>query len=143
MTALARAQMAKLAAEIEQSMPSLEWDSNPVLKKFRATVKLKDGEKKLSFEQMVDKFTDLRNEINFREGILDKLKEEMQTAMDVAGEESVMCIGYPVNVITKKGSRKVNAQKLVARGVSADLIAECTDVSEGSRYVQVGKPKKD
>ncbi|HXN71590.1 MAG TPA: hypothetical protein VN861_03440 [Candidatus Acidoferrales bacterium] len=143
MTALARAQMARLAAEIEQSMPVKEWDSIPELKRFKQRIKLKDGEKLLTFDQMVDKVTDIQNEIKFRNGILKELKEALVTALDVAGEEHVTCIGYPVNIVEKKGSRRVDAKKLLEKGVSAMVIAECMKTGKGSRYVQVGKPDED
>lgn len=143
MTALARAQMAKLAAEIESVRPVPEWDQVADLKKYRATVKLKDGEKKLNFEQLIDKFTDIKSEIKYREALLAGIKESIETALAVSGEDAVTAIGYKVAVIRKQGSRKIVAEKLLAAGVSAMVIAGATEQGKEITYVDIRKAKED
>jgi hypothetical protein len=139
-----RAQLATLATEIEQSRPTPEWDSVPELKKFRTQIELKGGEKKtLKFDDLVVLHKSLKAEVEFREIRLREIKEALETAMLLADEKQVVCEGYPVNYITKKGSRKIVAEKLLANGVSADIVAKSTEIGPDSCYVMIGKPKKD
>jgi len=139
-----RAQIATLATEIEQSRPTPEWDSIGELKKFRTQIEIKGGEKKtVKFDDLVVLYKTLKAEVEFRENRLKDIREALETAMLLADEKQVVCEGYPVNYITKKGSRRIVAEKLLANGVSADTIAKSTEISADSSYVMVGKPKKD
>lgn len=144
MTSLSRSAQAKLAAEIQAAAPAKEWDQVPELKKWKEQVTLKGGEKKsLSFADMVLKYKDLKSEIEYRQGILDEIKTHLMAGMLMADETEVLCEGYPVQVITRKGSRKLVPEKLLEHGVSAATIAACTVEGEPSTFVQIGKPKKD
>jgi hypothetical protein len=141
---LNRSQLATLAAEIEQSLPAPEWDSIPELKRFRHEIVGKDGKKaKLSFDQMVVKYKELDAEIKFREKIKADLKDGLEAAMLIADCTECECEGYPVQRITKQGSRKISVERLLGAGVLADTIAQCTEIGPEVTYVQIGKPKKD
>jgi hypothetical protein len=141
---MTRAQTAALAEEIQQSLPTPEWDSVTELKKFRSPIELKGGEKKnLKFDELVVLYRTIKSEIDFREKRLKEIKEAVTAAMDVSGEEHVLCEGHPVDVIVKSGSKKISAEKLLSKGVSAFTIAECTLVSDEIRYVQIGKAKRE
>lgn len=138
-----RAQLATLANEIEQSAPVSEWDLTE-LKKFKHTITLANGDKKpMKFDDLVLLYKTLDAEVKSREGRMKDIKEAISAAMDVAGEEHVVCEGFPVDVIVKSGSKKLSPEKLLAKGVPAMTIAECYDISPDSRYVQVGRQKKD
>jgi hypothetical protein len=138
-----RAQLATLATEIEQSRPTPEWDSVPELKKFKQELVIKGEKKRMSFDQIVVKYKELDGEVKFRKKLMDDLKESLEAAMLVADCEECMCEGYPVQRITKQGSRKISAERLLGAGVSADVVARCTEIGPEITYVQVGKPKKD
>lgn len=141
---MTRAQTAALAEEIQQSMPAPEWDTIPELRKFKQEITDKNGDrKKATFDQLVVADKMLSAEIKIREGKRKEIKDALTTAMTVAGEDTVMCEGYPVNMIVKAGSRKISAEKLLSKGVSAFVIAECTEIGDEIRYVQIGKAKKD
>jgi hypothetical protein len=143
MMMMSRAALATLVSEIEQSRPTPEWDSTD-LKKFKTQIELKTGEKKtLRFDELVILHKTLKNEIDFRETRIREIKDALETAMLVADEKAVVCEGYPVSYITKKGSRKIVAEKLLSNGVSADVIARATEIGPDSNYVLIGKAKKD
>ena len=138
-----RTQMATLATEIEQSLPAPEWDAVPELKKFKHEIVVKGEKRKLTFDQMVVRCKEIDAEIKFREKLKADLKEGLEAAMLVADCDECQCEGYPVQRITKQGSRKISAERLLGAGVSADVIARCTEISPAVSYVQIGKPKKD
>lgn len=141
---MTRAQTAALAQEIQQALPVPEWDSVSELKKFRSPIELKGGEKKnLKFDELVVLYKNIDGEIKFREKRLKEIKEALTAAMDISGEEHVTCEGYPIDVVVKSGSKKISAEKLLSKGVSAFTIAECTLQGDEIRYVQVGRAKKD
>lgn len=139
-----RAQLAAIATEIQQSLPTKEWDAVPELKKFRQSIEVKSGDKRnMKFDELVVAYKTYDAEIKFRESKKSIIKEAIEAAMLVSGEEAVECEGYPVNLITKKGSRKISAERLLGAGVDADVIARCTEVGAELTYVQIGKAKKD
>lgn len=143
MNSLSRTQQAKLAQEIEANRPIPEWDTIPELKKWKEPITLKNGEKKpMTFREMVEKSLDLKSEIEYREKIRKEIQITLEAGMLMAEQDSVMCEGYPVNYITRSGSRKIVAEKLLEHGVSAQVIAACTETSPESHFVQIGKPKK-
>jgi hypothetical protein len=137
-----RAQLATLATEIEQSRPTPEWDSVPELKKFKQELIIKGGEKKrFTFDQLVSRYKEIDAEIKFRESKKAEVKEAIEAAMLLSDESSVLAEGYKVNLVTKQGNRKIVAEKLLGAGVSADVIARCTDVSAPSTYVSISRAK--
>jgi hypothetical protein len=144
MSQLSRTQTAKLAAEIAASAPAKEWDSVPELKNWREQIMLKNGERKsMTFSDLVTKYKDIDAEIKYRKGILADIKTSLTAAMLLSGETEVVCENYPVQYITRKGSRKIVPEKLLELGVSADTIAKATVIGDESHFVTIGKPKKD
>lgn len=142
-SSMSRTQAAKLANEIEANRPIQAWDTNSELKKFKAKIQIKSGDTKtMNFEDMVTKYKDLSAEIEYRESIQRQLKEQIETAVLVSGEDAVSCSGYKVQRITKQGAKKLNQEKLLLKGVSALVIAECTDVGKESSYVSITKIKE-
>jgi hypothetical protein len=138
-----RAATARLALEIEANRPIPEWDSVPELKKWKETIALKNGEKKnLDFHDLVMKSLDLKAEIEYREKIRKDIQTALEAAMLLADMESVICDNYPVNYVTRAGSRKIIPEKLLENGVPATVIAACTETSKDSHFVQIGRPKK-
>lgn len=132
-----RTATARLAAEIEANRPIPEWDSVPELKKWREDITLKGEKKKLSFDQMVAKYKDLDAEIKYREAIKKELKTAIESGMIMADIEKVACEGYRVQFIEKEGSKKIDANKLLENGVSADVIAKSTVTGSGSVYIDI------
>jgi hypothetical protein len=143
MTQLSRSAQAKLAADIAASVPAKEWDQVPEIKKFREEVELKGGKKRLSFGEMVNLSIDLKAEIEYRERIRKEIQTHIEAAMLLADETEVMWENYPVQLITRAGSRKIVPEKLLEQGVPADVIAKATVISAESTFAQIGKPKKD
>jgi len=99
--------------------------------------------KQLRFGQMVEKRTQLMDEIKFREAKKGELDEEISAALAVAGVEKVEWEDRNVQIVHKAGARKIVAEKLLERGVDADVIAESTEEGKGYSYLLVGKPKQD
>ena len=143
MSTLSRTAQAKLAAEIQANVPAKEWDQIPELRKWKEQITLKGGEKKsLSFREMVEKSLDLKAEIEYREAIRKEIQTHLEAAMLIADQTTVVCEGYPVNLVTRAGSRKIVPEKLLEQGVTADVIARATVIGSESIFVQIGKPRK-
>lgn len=142
MTSLSRSAQAKLAAEIQAAAPTPEWDSIDTLKKWRERIKQKDGkERAMTFGEMVALDLDLKAEQEHRQRVRDEIKVALEAAMLLADVDKVVCEGYPVNYVTRKGSRKIVAEKLLENGVPASVIAASTEIGPESHYVQIGKKK--
>jgi hypothetical protein len=143
MSTLSRTATAKLAAEIAANAPTPEWDSVPELKRWKEPIALKGGEKKtLTFDQLVTKYKDIDAEIKYREGIKDTIKTAIEAAMLLSEQEKVSCEGYGVSLVTREGSKKIVAEKLLANGVSPDVIAKSIEVGKSSTYVSI-RPEKE
>lgn len=136
-----RAQTAALAKEIASHQPVPDWESIPELKKWKQQIEIRGEKKTLTFDQMVSKYKDLDAEIEYRKNQQVALKESIESAVLVSGEEKVLCEGYRVARITKRGSRKIVAEKLLEKGVSAQTIAECTEIGKEVSYVEIKKAK--
>jgi hypothetical protein len=144
MSSLSRTAQAKLAQEIQAAAPAPEWDSIPELKKWKETITLKGGDKKsLNFHELVSKSLDLKAEIEYREKVRKDIQIALEAAMLISEQTTVMCEGYPVNLVTRKGSLKLSKEKLLSNGVSPDVIAASMEVGEPATFVQIGKPKKE
>lgn len=139
---MSRAATAQLAKEIEAQRPTPEWDSIPELKKWKQKIKIKGKDELLTFDQMVCKYKDLDAEIEFRKEQMTAIKESIESAVLVSGEDKILCEGYRVNRITKQGSKKLSTEKLLEHGVSAMTIAACTEVGKEISYVQINKVKE-
>lgn len=96
----------------------------------------------LNFDDMVEKRTQIKDEIEFRKAKLDQLDDQIQAAMAVAGTEKVLWEDRPVQVVHSRSGSKIVAEKLLISGVSADVIAECTEAGKEYSYLLVGKPSK-
>lgn len=139
---LSRTATAKLAAEIEANRPVPEWDTIDELRKWKEEVTLKGEKKKLSFDQLVTKYKDVDAEIKYREGIKKDLKVAIEAGLLLADVDKVACEGYKVQFINKDGSKKIEANKLLELGVSADVIAKATVQSAGSSYIDIRAMKE-
>ena len=137
-----RTAQAKLAAEIEASRPVPEWDTVPELRKWKEKIKVNGKEKSMSFDEQVVKYKELGAEIEFRKKLQDDLKPMIQAALLMADVEKVNCEGYRVQIITKEGSKKIDAHKLMDLGVDADVIDAATVQGKGSSYVDI-RPFKE
>jgi hypothetical protein len=137
-----RAATARLAAEIEANRPIPEWDSVPELKKWREEITLKGEKKKLTFDQMITKYKDVDAEIKYREAIKKELKTAIESGMIMADIDNCMCEGYKVAFIEKAGSKKIEANKLLELGVSADTIAKATVTGSPVVYVDIRQIKE-
>lgn len=140
---MSRAALATLASEIEQSRPTPEWDSISELKRFRQEVSMKDGsKKKFTFDQLVVRYKEISAEIDFREKLKAEVKEAVEAAILLSGEEKVLAEGYRVSLVHKAGSKKISAEKLLSAGVSAMTIAAATEQGRESTYVDIRKAKE-
>ena len=142
MTNLSRSAQAKLASEIEANRPIPEWSTIPELKKWREDITLKGKDKKMSFDEMVVAYKDLSAEIEFREKSKKELKTNIEAALLVADVQKVACEGYRVQIIEKEGAKKIDANKLLDLGVSADVIAKATVQGKASSYADI-RPMKE
>ena len=145
MTSLSRTAQAKLAAEIQANLPAPEWDSVAELspKKWKEEIELKDGKKRLTFGEMAELSIKLKSEIDYREKIQKEIKTHLMAGLLTADKEEVVYEGHAVQLVTRKGSRKIVPEKLLENGVSAAQIAAATEVGAESTFVQIGRPKKD
>ena len=142
MATLSRTAQAKLAAEIQSSLPSPEWDSIAELKKWKEKLTIKGKDETLTFDKMVAKYKDLDAEIKFREKAKETIKESIQAALLVAQAENdqldnVLCEGYSVSLVTRQGSKKIVPEKLLEQGVSIQQITAATEIGPSSQYVSI------
>jgi len=143
MASLSRTQQAKLAEEIQSTLPPAEWDQVADLKSWREEIEIKGKKKKLTFDEMVNLDRDLTGEIEYREGIRKQLRDSIKAAMAVADTEKVLCEGYNVAIVTREGSRKIVPEKLVELGVSPTTIAQATEIGPSSSFVNIRAAKKE
>jgi len=68
---------------------------------------------------------------------MDELKLVLQAALMVSGQKKVKAGDHFCQMVEKAGSRKIVAEKLLSKGVSAQIIAESTEISKGSTYMQI------
>ena len=143
MSSLNRAATAKLAAEIQAAAPVPEWDTVPELKKWREEITVKGEKKKLTFDHMVTKYKDLSAEIDFRDKIRKELKTHIEAGLLYADVPKVLCEGYRVQIVEKEGSKKIEANRLLELGVTADTIAKATVQGKSSSYVDIRTVKEE
>ena len=138
-----KSQAAKLAAEIEANRPAPEWDQVAELKKWKHPITLKDKKITMGFDELVCKYKDLAAEIDFRKRIQDDIKEAIEAAVLVSGEEKVLCEGYNVSLVKRAGTRKIIPEKLLELGVKASIIAQATEIGKESQYVSIKQAKEE
>lgn len=143
MMSLSKAATAKLAQEIEAQKPAPEWDQVPELRKWKQEVEVKGKKRAMTFDQMVSEYKDIDAEIKFRETSKKNLKEAIESAVVVSGEDRIECQGYHVIKIEKAGARKIDSQKLLELGVDAMTIAKATVVGKSVVYVDIRAAAKD
>jgi len=137
----------KLANEIAQAAPIPEWDQIDELVEMRhhvtTTTKVKGSfERTLTFAQTVELYKALDAEVKSRETQMKELKEAVQAAVLVSGKDKVKCGDYRVTMVTKQGSKKIVAEKLLAAGVDALVIAKATEIGKSSQYVDIRREKE-
>src|SRR5579864_6920484 len=69
--------------------------------------------RQLKFDSLLEKRTQLRDEIKFREGKVKELDEEIEAALAVAGTEKVMWEDRPVSIVHSSSGAKIVAEKLL------------------------------
>jgi hypothetical protein len=143
MHALNRTQQAQLAKEITANRPIPEWDSISDLKRFKQSVTLKGKDVTMNFEDLVVKYKDIDQEIKYRQEIMKTLKESIEAAVLISGEEKILCSGYRVARVVKRGARKIVPERLLELGISADTIAKATEEGAESAYIEIRKAKED
>jgi len=141
----------KLAKEIEMQAASkpAEWDSVPELVEYRyiptdeegegrkKSPKGKKGDDGFTFDDLMARFEKLDFEIKSRENERREIKEALQEAVMISGREKIACRGYRLAMITKAGSKKIVAEKLLNQGVSAQVIVAATEVGKPTSYLDI------
>lgn len=97
---------------------------------------------KLDYGQCVDMIADIDAKIEALQRQKEPVRAAIQAALMVSGQKKVKAGGHVCQMIEKAGSKKIVAEKLLARGVSAQTIAESTEVGKGSTYMQI-RPVED
>ena len=138
---MAPTEIAKLANELENlNQPVLDWSIVAELAAVAYEIPNPKPESKpihLNYGQCVDLYKALDKEIKERQARMDELKQVLQAALMVSGQKKVKAGDHFCQMIEKAGSRKIVAEKLLAKGVSAQIIAESTEVGKGSTYLQI------
>lgn len=140
-----RKQAAKVAADIAANKAkanapkpdkSTVFDSLNIVPDWDASQELKQ----LRFGDTVESYLRLKATKEECEAKMKALTVDIQAALTVAGLEKVRYEDRPVQIVNSNTGSKVVPEKLLAKGVSADLIAECTEPGKPYSYVLVGKP---
>jgi hypothetical protein len=142
MSTLSRAETAKLAAEIEQLQPVPDWatvDELTAVMCEEPNPRPESAPIKRNFGQCVERYGELDAEIKRCQAEQGRLKEAMQAGVMISGLKKVRAGDQICQMIEKAGSRKIVAEKLLANGVSAEVIAKSTEVSKGSTYMTIRK----
>jgi hypothetical protein len=154
----------KLAAEYQQSANSavVDWATVPELSEYSytpeptssfdsdsdsgstgtGTGKSTKVAKVMYFDQLVEEYGRLGDEISFRESRQKELKDALTAAILMSGKEKVSCEGYKLGMVEKKGSKKILPELLISQGVTPDQIAKATTVSAASSYLDIRKYKE-
>lgn len=136
-----RTETAKLAAELaEQSQPVPDWSTVDELATVQYEIPNPRPESapiRLNYGQCVDLYKTLDREVKERQVRMEELRGTLQAALMVSGQKKVKAGDHVCQMVEKAGSRKISAEKLLAHGVSAQTIAESTEVGKGSTYLQI------
>jgi hypothetical protein len=94
----------------------------------------------LKFGSLVEKRTQIKEEMDFRKQRLEEIDKEIQAYMTVAGTEKVTWDNRPVTIVHSRSGSKIVAEKLLMAGVAAQTIADATEEGKPYEYILVGKP---
>jgi hypothetical protein len=133
-------EIAKLAKELEQMPKMPDWSEVEELQSLRHEIpnpKPESAPISLDFGKCVDLYKQIDKEIKERQALMESLRVTLQAGLMVSGEKKVKAGDFVCQMIEKAGTRKVSTEKLLAKGVSAQVIAECTEVGKGSNYLQI------
>lgn len=131
---------AKLTAELEQLQPVPDWSTVDELAAVVYEIPNPRPESapiKLNYGECVEAYKALDHEIKERQAKQEKLRETLQAALMVSGQKKVKAGDYVCQMIEKAGSKKIVAEKLLAKGVQASVIAECTEIGKGSTFMMI------
>lgn len=134
-------ELAKLTKEISELNPAVpDWSTVDELAAVAYEIPNPKPESKpikLDYGQCVDMIADIDAKIEALQKQKEPVRLAVQAALMVSGQKKVKAGGHVCQMIEKSGSRKIVAEKLLARGVSAQVIAESTEVGKGSTYMQI------
>ena len=134
----------KLAAELTAMAPITDWSVVPELVEMQVELPptgVIDKPRILDFQQAADLYKQLDAEIEQRNKLKERLKEAMQAAMMVSGKDKVRVGDWVPTMVTKEGTKKIVAEKLLANGVDPMVIAASTEVGKGSTYLMIRAAK--
>lgn len=134
-------ELAKLTQEIAELDPAVpDWSTVDELAAVAYEIPNPKPESKpikLDYGQCVAMVADIDAKIKELEKQKEPLRQTIQAALMLSGKKKVIASGQVCQMIEKAGSRKIVAEKLLAKGVSAQIIAESTEVGKGSLYMQI------
>lgn len=142
-SSLSAAERIKLARELEQSRPLAEWDSIPALKKWKEEIVVRGKKEKYSYNELVIEYARLGKEIDDREGLRKEIKTAIEAGLLVSGEEKLACSGFKIQIVERKGSKRVDEMKLLEHGVSRKIIADCTIIGKSSQFIDIRAIKEE
>jgi hypothetical protein len=93
----------------------------------------------MGFGALVEKRTQLKDEMEFRKKKIEEIDLEIQAYMTIAGAEKVTWEDRPVQVVHSRSGSKIVAEKLLMAGVAAQTIADATEEGKPYQYVLVGR----
>ena len=135
-------ELAKLTKEIEQLQtgPVPDWNDVAELGEVQYEIPNPKPESKpihLNYGQCVDLYKALDKEVKDRQAKMEELRLVLQAALMVSGQKKVKAGDHFCQIVEKAGSKKVVVEKLLANGVSAEVIAKSTEIGKGSTYLQI------
>jgi hypothetical protein len=141
---MTQAETAKLTAEMEHLQlgddAAPDWTTLPDLLEMQYELDNPLPEAapiRMNYGQCVVMYKALDKEIKEREVRMKDIKTHLQAALMVSGTKKVRAGEYAVQLIDKAGARKIVAEKLMARGVTPQVIAESTEIGKGSQYLDI------
>lgn len=147
---MTQAEVSKLTAELEQlnqlSQPAPDWTGVDELIQFQYEIANPLPESapiQLNYAQCVAMYKSLDRECKERKERMEDIRVNLQAALLLSGVKKVMAVGIPCQIVEKAGNKKISAAKLMAKGVSAQIIAESTEVGKGSNYLLIGAAKEE
>lgn len=96
----------------------------------------------LNFEQSVLMIKTLEEEVKVRQTRIDDIHEAVQAALLLSGEKRVRVGDYVPQMVERKGNKKIVPEKLLAAGVSPQIIAEATEIGKSSTFMTIKKEEK-
>ena len=134
-------ELAKLTKEIAELNPAVpDWSTVDELAAVAYEIPNPKPESKpikLDYGQCVAMVADIDAKIEALQKQKEPVRAAIQAALMVSGKKKVKAGSHVCQMIEKAGSRKIVAEKLLAKGVSAQIIAESTEVGKASLYLQI------